>query len=219
LVHALSARHRGSLRWPTLRSHPIVYPAGLPRPLATEGLSLWPVPDCPLDRAVAEPRQGLRPGRRALFEVRTGFAPQRAILGHWRGGADREVRRIQIILAGNADQREKGIAPCVGEGGSHPVRGCRFAHRANRPVGGRPLPGGMDQGGGQPDEARSVSCWMGFAVSTALRSCVGARVLPKACYYNWSKEFLEAGKRRLAGDTARAATSRRSRICDRKPGR
>ena len=26
-------------------------------------------------------------------------------------------------------------------------------------------------------------------------------------YYNWSKEFLEAGKRRLAGDTARAATS------------
>src|ERR1700678_3233140 len=26
-------------------------------------------------------------------------------------------------------------------------------------------------------------------------------------YYGWSKEFLEAGKRRLAGDTARAATS------------
>jgi transposase len=26
-------------------------------------------------------------------------------------------------------------------------------------------------------------------------------------YYSWCKEFLEAGKRRLAGDTARAATS------------
>ena len=26
-------------------------------------------------------------------------------------------------------------------------------------------------------------------------------------YYNWSKEFLEAGKRRLAGDTKREATS------------
>ena len=26
-------------------------------------------------------------------------------------------------------------------------------------------------------------------------------------YYGWSKEFLEADKRRLAGDTARAATS------------
>ena len=26
-------------------------------------------------------------------------------------------------------------------------------------------------------------------------------------YYRWSKEFLEAGKKRLAGDTARDATS------------
>jgi transposase len=26
-------------------------------------------------------------------------------------------------------------------------------------------------------------------------------------YYRWSKDFLEAGKQRLAGDTARAATS------------
>ena len=26
-------------------------------------------------------------------------------------------------------------------------------------------------------------------------------------YYGWSKDFLEAGKRRLAGDTARAATA------------
>ena len=26
-------------------------------------------------------------------------------------------------------------------------------------------------------------------------------------YYNWSKEFLEASKKRLAGDTARSATS------------
>ena len=26
-------------------------------------------------------------------------------------------------------------------------------------------------------------------------------------YYNWSKEFLEAGKKRLSGDTERAATN------------
>ncbi len=26
-------------------------------------------------------------------------------------------------------------------------------------------------------------------------------------YYRWSKEFLEAGKKRLSGDTAREATS------------
>jgi transposase len=29
----------------------------------------------------------------------------------------------------------------------------------------------------------------------------------ESLYYSWSKEFLEAGKRRLAGDTARAATT------------
>ena len=32
-------------------------------------------------------------------------------------------------------------------------------------------------------------------------------VIAESLYYNWSKEFLEAGKRRLAGDTARAATA------------
>ena len=29
----------------------------------------------------------------------------------------------------------------------------------------------------------------------------------ESLYYSWSKEFLEAGKKRLAGDTARAATT------------
>ena len=29
----------------------------------------------------------------------------------------------------------------------------------------------------------------------------------ESLYYSWSKEFLEAGERRLAGDTGRAATS------------
>src|SRR5271169_5305699 len=31
--------------------------------------------------------------------------------------------------------------------------------------------------------------------------------IAESLYYTWSKEFLEAGKRRLAGDTARAAPS------------
>ncbi len=31
--------------------------------------------------------------------------------------------------------------------------------------------------------------------------------ITSSMYYGWSKEFLEAGKKRLAGDTARAATS------------
>ena len=31
--------------------------------------------------------------------------------------------------------------------------------------------------------------------------------IAESLYYSWSKEFLEAGKNRLAGDTARQATS------------
>ena len=31
--------------------------------------------------------------------------------------------------------------------------------------------------------------------------------IASSMYYGWSKEFLEAGKRRLAGDTARATAS------------
>ena len=31
--------------------------------------------------------------------------------------------------------------------------------------------------------------------------------IAQSLYYSWSKEFLEAGKKRLAGDTSRAATS------------
>ena len=31
--------------------------------------------------------------------------------------------------------------------------------------------------------------------------------IAESLYYAWSKEFLEAGKRRLTGDTARAATT------------
>ena len=38
-------------------------------------------------------------------------------------------------------------------------------------------------------------------------SCVAARGSRRTSYYRWSKDFLEAGKKRLAGDTARAATS------------
>ncbi len=31
--------------------------------------------------------------------------------------------------------------------------------------------------------------------------------IAKSLYYNWSKDFMEAGKKRLAGDTMRPATS------------
>src|ERR1700723_4714499 len=37
-------------------------------------------------------------------------------------------------------------------------------------------------------------------------------------YYRWSKDFLEAGKKRLAGDTARAATSDEGKDLRREAG-
>ncbi len=37
-------------------------------------------------------------------------------------------------------------------------------------------------------------------------------------YYRWSKEFLEAGKKRLAGDTAREATSEEVKDLRRQAG-
>jgi transposase-like protein len=36
---------------------------------------------------------------------------------------------------------------------------------------------------------------------------VRREAIAESLYYVWSKEFLDAGKKRLAGDTARAATS------------
>jgi transposase len=37
-------------------------------------------------------------------------------------------------------------------------------------------------------------------------------------YYRWSKDFLEAGKKRLAGDTVRAATSEEVKDLRREAG-
>src|SRR3979490_2472795 len=44
----------------------------------------------------------------------------------------------------------------------------------------------------------------GEASTAALRPRDG---IVQSLYYRWCKDFLEAGKKRLAGDTARAATS------------
>ena len=41
--------------------------------------------------------------------------------------------------------------------------------------------------------------------------------IAQSLYYVWSKEFLEAGKRRLAGDTARAASSDEVKDLRREP--
>jgi hypothetical protein len=42
------------------------------------------------------------------------------------------IWRIEVVFAGNSNEGEQRIAPGIGKGGSHPLRRCRFADRANR---------------------------------------------------------------------------------------
>ena len=53
-----------------------------------------------------------------------------------------------------------------------------------------------------------------YTAEEKIRSVVsglrGEASIAEGLYYSWSKEFLEAGKKRLAGDTGRQATSGRS---------
>lgn len=47
----------------------------------------------------------------------------------------------------------------------------------------------------------------GLRGEESLAALCRREAIAESLYYNWSKEFLEAGKKRLAGDTARAATT------------
>ena len=47
----------------------------------------------------------------------------------------------------------------------------------------------------------------GLRGETSIAELCRREGIAESMYYSWSKEFLEAGKRRLAGDTARAATT------------
>ena len=46
----------------------------------------------------------------------------------------------------------------------------------------------------------------GLRGETSIAELCRREGIAESMYYSWSKEFLEAGKRRLAGDTARAAS-------------
>jgi hypothetical protein len=71
----------------------------------------------------------------------------------------REIRRIHVVLAGDPDQDEEGIAPGIGQCRAHPMRGIGVAGCTDRPVRGQPFAGGMRQYRGQPDQpALLVDC-------------------------------------------------------------
>jgi hypothetical protein len=63
-----------------------------------------------------------------------------------------EVRRIEIILAGDPDQSKKRVPSRVSQCGPHAPRSGRICDGANRPVGGDPLPGLMGQDRGEIDQ-------------------------------------------------------------------
>ena len=54
---------------------------------------------------------------------------------------------------------------------------------------------------------KSASCWTACADEQSIAELCRREGIAEGLYYSWSKDFLEAGKRRLAGDTARVATS------------
>ena len=64
---------------------------------------------------------------------------------------------------------------------------------------------------------RSASCARARAARSAFRSHAAGRGSP-ARNIGWSKEFLDAGKTRLAGDKARAATARDRSRAQTRPG-
>ena len=50
-------------------------------------------------------------------------------------------------------------------------------------------------------------CSRACAARTASAELCRREGIAESLYYSWSKEFLEAGKKRLSGDTARPASS------------
>ena len=82
-----------------------------------------------------------------LLEHAVGSAPRR----RWCGRA--KIGRVEIVLAGNADQRKKGVAAGIGQGGAHALRACHLGDRTDRPVRGNPFARGVRKHGGQIDDA------------------------------------------------------------------
>ena len=60
-------------------------------------------------------------------------------------------------------------------------------------------------GGGSRPRTRFASCWKGSEERIRSRRSAAERGLHTTIYYRWLKDFLEAGKGRLRGDSLREA--------------
>ena len=54
---------------------------------------------------------------------------------------------------------------------------------------------------------RSGSSWTACEGEDSIAELCRREGISQGIYYKWSKDFMEAGKKRLAGDTARAANT------------
>src|SRR5262249_32311304 len=70
-----------------------------------------------------------------------------------RKGSITEIRRIKIVLAGNANQREQGITASGGQRRAHTLGIGGPTGRTDRPIRGNPFAGGVGKRGGQIDHA------------------------------------------------------------------
>jgi len=64
----------------------------------------------------------------------------------------------------------------------------------------------VEPAGSIPQKKRSALFWKLRGEESIANLC-RREGIPNNLYYRWSKDFLEAGKKRLAGDTAREANS------------
>ncbi len=83
------------------------------------------------------------------------FRLERAVNRRWqqRGWPITEIRRIKIVLTGDADQREQGVAASIGQRRPHALGIGRFGDGTDRPVRRDPLARRMGERGGQMDHA------------------------------------------------------------------
>ena len=81
--------------------------------------------------------------------------PLTALSRHLRRGigVGTKVRRIEIVFAGNANQREKGIAARIGQRSAYSLCRGDIADLAYRPFRGNPFAGRMGQDGRQAKKA------------------------------------------------------------------
>ncbi len=64
-----------------------------------------------------------------------------------------EIGCIEVVFAGDADQREQRVAASIGQGCAHAMRARHLGHGTDRPIRGNPFAGGMRQHGGQVHDA------------------------------------------------------------------